>query len=254
MQSLKFIYISPSVTRILGYTKEEAINMTIEQYLTPESFQFIMKELKEAIKLDSLKKLPPDEIRTYEVKEFCKNGSIIDVEIKVKFVRGTNGNPYAIQGTTSDITERNKFEAEIEKLNQTLELKVIERTEQLQAANKELEAFSYSVSHNLHTPLRLIKGFSEILNQKYDKIIDDDGKHILDTISNNTQNMEKLIDSLLNLSKTTRSDLRKIEVDMNKIMNIVINETLLPGQLNEYKITINNLPPAIADAELIKQV
>ena len=102
--------------------------------------------------------------------------------------------------------------------------------------------------------MRLIKGFSEILNQKYDKIIDDDGKHILDTISNNTQNMEKLIDSLLNLSKTTRSDLRKIEVDMNKIMNIVINETLLPGQLNEYKITINNLPPAIADAELIKQV
>lgn len=509
LKSLKLIYVSPSVTRVLGYTTEEAISMTIEQYLTSESYKFIVNELKEAVKLDRLKKLPPDEIRTYEVKEICKDGSIIDVEIKAKFIRDNNGNSYAIQGTTSDISKRKKaeedaiyfntqrklildcagegifgidihgnftfinpkaaellgFEMEeligkhshsvfhhstydglpypekncpiyntindgvkksgeeyfwrkdgsgffvsytsmpikenenfigavvtfmditkqikakkeleesqelfktlttisqvgifmtapdgsttyvnpkweelsglsfkeamgdgwlnavhpedkdllkvnwkkavklkensvseyrflknngsviwvlgnaipfykdnyiegyigaitditehkiseekIIKLNQTLEDKVTERTEQLQASNKELEAFAYSVSHDLRAPLRLIQGFSKMLNQNYNKSIDNEGKRLLEVINNNIQNMDTLINSLLNLSRTTSSELRKIKVDMNKLIEIAKNETLLPEQINEYKITINNIPSTIADAELIKQV
>lgn len=379
LQTFNFNYISPSVTKILGYTQDEAIKMTIEQFFTPESYKFIINELNEVIELDKLKKMPINEVRVYEAKEVCKNGEIIDVEIKAKFLRNKNGVPYGIQGITSDITKRKKTEEELQKsqqlfktlttvtqvgifqtqpdgsttyvnpkweelsgitlleaqgngwlnavhpddreklqnhwtldnnscnnsiaeyrflrkdnsivwvlgnaipyfkdnnllgyigaitditqqkqievdiskLNQTLEQRVIERTEQIQAVNNELEAFSYSVSHDLRAPLRLIQGFSKALNQKYENTLDNDGKHLLDVIIKNTQNMEVLITSLLYISRTTYTDLRKINVDMNIIMDVVINETLIPDIKNQYKITINKLPHSLADAELIKQV
>jgi PAS domain S-box-containing protein len=124
----------------------------------------------------------------------------------------------------SDITQRIKNEEQINLLNLTLEQKVVERTQQLELANKELEAFTYSVSHDLRAPLRSIDGFSQILLEDLFETLPDDGKHYLEQVRTSTQQMGKLIDDLLRLSRIMRTDLHITRVNLSQIsQNIVDN-------------------------------
>jgi light-regulated signal transduction histidine kinase (bacteriophytochrome) len=132
-------------------------------------------------------------------------------------MRDDRGNiVYAILAFT-DISDRRRAEQEIRELNQNLERRVSDRTAELEAVNKELEAFSYSVSHDLRAPVRQIDGFSQLLLSRYTDKLDDRGKDFLQRIRVNTQQMGELIDGLLALSRVTRSELQRTEVNLSAL-------------------------------------
>lgn len=119
---------------------------------------------------------------------------------------------------------RRAAEAGVRKLNEELEWRVAERTQQLEAVNHELESFSYSVSHDLRAPLRSIDGFSQIVLKRYGGQLDEAGRGYLDRVRRASQRMGELIDDLLQLSRIGRGDLRRQDVDLSRIAGSVIEE------------------------------
>jgi PAS domain S-box-containing protein len=132
--------------------------------------------------------------------------------------------PIAIATVTRDITERKRAEQEIRELNQNLERRVAERTAELEAINQELESFSYSVSHDLRAPLRGIDGFSQALLDRYADQLDEKGKHYLRRIRTGTQRMGELIDDLLKLSRVTRCEMQRTQVDLSALAREIAAE------------------------------
>ena len=139
-------------------------------------------------------------------------------------VHDTDGRPLLAVVTISDVTERRLAAEKIRQLNAELEQRVIERTAQLQAANNELEAFSYSVSHDLRAPLRSLDGFSQALMEDCADKLNAEDMDNLCRIRGASQRMGHLIDDLLNLSRMTRADMSRQTVDLSKIAKEVVNE------------------------------
>jgi signal transduction histidine kinase len=150
--------------------------------------------------------------------------------------------------------ELKNAEDDIRKLNDELEQKVIERTEQLESVNKELESFSYSVSHDLRAPIRAINGYTKILKEDYAEAFDADGVKILQSIISNSKKMGELIDDLLAFSKLGRKQVTVSEIDMTGLVNIVREELLFEGDENIPEFEMGILPNAKGDKSLIKQV
>jgi light-regulated signal transduction histidine kinase (bacteriophytochrome) len=138
-------------------------------------------------------------------------------------VREPGGKPLAFL-TIAEVTERKLAEAQIRRLNEMLEERVADRTAQLEAANKELEAFSYSVSHDLRAPLRHIDGFSQALLEDYHDVLDQEGRHYLRELRNASQEMAHLIDDLLELARVTRSEMQDEVVDLSVIAAAIVGD------------------------------
>lgn len=142
----------------------------------------------------------------------------------------------------------------IRKLNAELEQRVLYRTGQLEAANKELESFSYSVSHDLRAPLRAIDGFSRILLEDFAATVPEEGKGFLNLIRENTEQMAQLVDDLLAFSRLGRLSLIKQAVDPGRIVRLCLGEMKAEQKGRKLKIVVGDLPSCQADPTLLKQV
>lgn len=153
-----------------------------------------------------------------------KSGAVIDCEWYNSALFDESGRLVSVLSLVQDITERKRAEQGIKQLNAELEYRVAERTAQLEAANKELEAFSYSVSHDLRAPLQSIDGFSQALLEWHSEQLDEQGKHYLQRICANSKKMEQLIDSLLALSRVTCSEMYCQSINLSAIVQAIAAE------------------------------
>ncbi|HET6822018.1 MAG TPA: PAS domain S-box protein [Anaerolineales bacterium] len=165
-------------------------------------------------------------------------------------LRNSDGQTIGIFGISRDITERKRNEQAIRQLNADLE----KQAEQLQAANKELEAFSYSVSHDLRAPLRAIDGYTRILVEDYESVLDSEGKRICSVISREARRMGQLIDDLLAFSRLGRREIYFSRIDMETLANSVFVELTKDENRERVGFVIENLPVAHGDSSLIRQV
>ena len=156
-------------------------------------------------------------VRDQEFEIVFRDGRVIHTYISASPLYDDSGRVRGSLGVVIDLTERKRAEAEVLRLNEDLEHRVKERTGQLEAINKELEAFSYSVSHDLRAPLRSIRGFSEVLLERYCKQLDPTGQEFLRRACQSSQQMETLIEDLLKLSRVSRSELQRQQVNLSQI-------------------------------------
>ena len=171
------------------------------------------------------------------VKDAIEHAKPYDLKLEITTAKGkhkwvrTIGQPVMedgaivkVWGSFQDITEQKRAEEEIRQLNSNLERRILDRTSELAAANKELEAFSYSVSHDLRAPLRAIDGFSQALLEDYAVRLDEQGRDYLSRVRGATQHMGQLIDDMLTLSRVTRVEMLRENVDLSALTADVLAE------------------------------
>lgn len=240
----KVIEVNQIASKITGFTKEE---------LLANPYEFINNnpdyKLQQA--LTYLKKAAVGEPQLFEWLGTNKNGSINWFEVNLK--RATIAGKERVLTFFHEINDRKKAEFEIQKLNEELEQKVKDRTKQLEKANKELEAFSYSVSHDLRAPLRAINGFAKILGENYGNSFDNEGVRLLNRIHENAKRMGLLIDDLLEFSRIGRKEIHKSPVEMTKLFETTVTEINTIINHNA-EIKIHELHSVDADSTMIKQV
>lgn len=152
-----------------------------------------------------------------------------------------------------EMAERQHADQALRDLNAQLEQRIADRTQELTAANKEMESFSYSVSHDLRTPLRAIDGYSRMLQEDYEAKLDDEGRRLLGVIRDNSQRMGQLIDDLLTFSRLGRKALATSDIDMRKMVDEVLKD-ILPSADRKPELMIGTLPSTHGDPALVRQV
>lgn len=240
----RITYCNDYLLRLTGWRHEEVIGRSwLELFIPPETVG--LKERLATLLTDQ------PEGRHGEAMILTRAGERRLIRWNNSVLRSAAGDVIGTASIGEDITERKRIEQEIRDLNASLEQRVAERTAQLAAVNKELESFTYSVSHDLRAPIRAIDGFGRILQEDYAERLDAEGRRLLDVVRANSKQMGQLIDDLLAFSKLGRQEPAKSSVDMAALVREVIaglNGAALP------RIETLGMPPAAADRALLKQV
>lgn len=233
--------------QLYGYTSEEVVGRPV-MLLVPPDYADEVPEFLDSIKQGA-------GINHHETVLRRKDGQLIDVALTISPIKDTADEVTGASIIARDITERKRAQAKIQLLNETLEQRVLERTAQLEASNKELEAFSYSVSHDLRAPLRTIDGFSQALEEDYADKIDADGKTYLNRVRAATQRMAQLIDDMLQLSRVARSEMQLNErVDLSALARAIAAEMEQSEPERNVEFLIADKLTARADVRLIQIV
>ncbi len=233
--------------RIFGYTREEVIGRHAKQLLLPAE----VHELVDGI----FRSLMNQTGGQHSINEnITKDGRTIICEWFNTTLIDKDGKAIGVASVCRDITKQKMAEEELRRYRERLEELVKERTAELEAANKELEAFAYSVSHDLRAPLRHIDGFVELLHKKEGTTLDGQSRHYLGTISNAAQKMGRLIDDLLSFSRMGRQTMSFRAVDLGKLVRGVIRELEPDAAGRNIRWRIGDFPRVNADGALLRVV
>ena len=279
----RYVNVNPAFARILGFTSAEEMMEEVK-----DIGHQIYADTRDRLKLIKLL-AEHDRVDGFEVKGYRRDGQIVWVSINAHAVRDEHGALQFIEGTMNDITVRRQAEEqmlaaheerqmmlkeaeqsrrvllsvvedqkeaqeEIRKLNAELEQRVADRTALLEAANRELEAFSYSVSHDLRSPLQHVTGFAELLNKRAAGSLDEKNKHYLKIITDSTMRMGRLIDDLLAFSRMGRAEMLKKKTNLNSLVNEILKDFKANSRSKNIDWKVSPLPEVYGDAAMLRQV
>ena len=226
----------------MGYVKETMPGKKISEAITPENYIYYQGVIRRAFAGE-----------TILVERQTLSGSYS--LMKVVPLRDSKDEIFAIMFVLIDVTPLKEVQFELVRANEELEIKVKTRTEQLEEANRQLESFAYSVSHDLRAPLRSLSGYASILKEDFSsKINDGEFDRVADVVIDGAKRMDRLITDLLEFSKLGRKELTISQIDTNKLVRAVLDDLLLQEPSRKVDATLANLEPAAGDYSLLRQV
>jgi len=207
---LRFVRFNRAGEELLGFRRDALLGKNDYDFFPKEQADFFIGKDRSVLAARELLDIPEEEIRT-------STGEIRILHTKKVPIPDRDGTPQYLLGISEDITARKRAEQQLAALNDSLS----RRTAELEVVNHELEAFSYSVSHDLRAPLRHIDGFADLLVCHAGPMLDEKGRHYLDVISRSAKSMGELIDDLLAFSRMSRTELREAPVDLDALVSEV---------------------------------
>jgi PAS domain S-box-containing protein len=243
----EFVRVNPRFCEITGYTADELRHLGLQDITHPDDLDADLADLQ---------RLRSGEIDTFsmEKRDLRKDGGVVWVEASRAVVRDGDGKPLLFVGAVRDITGQRQAEAEVETLTAGLEARVEQRTADLARANKDLEAFGYSVSHDLRAPLRALSGYAEALLEEYGDRLGETGRGYAGRIQAASARMATLIDDLLQLARVSRSQIHLGSVDLSAEVAAVAGELQAADPGRRIRITIQDGVRVTADRGLIRTV
>jgi PAS domain S-box-containing protein len=243
----RWLRVNKKLCEIVGYSYQELRQKTFQDITHPDDLE---------VDLAYAQQLLAGKIHTYSMEKryIRKDGSLIWIGLTASLVRQSGGTPDYFISVVQDISDRKAAELAVKQLNETLEQRVQERTAQLAEVNQELKRFAYTVSHDLRSPLRAIRGLIEALVEDNGDQLDELGQEYAQHIANSAQRMDTLIQDLLAYSRLSQTEIRLQTVDLTTLMPEILVQLEPERQAKQAEITVAMpLPQVIGQRTILTQ-